>query len=73
MSCPIQHEIPTAAIVPLLKRIVNQRETNLLFHDYYPEIYKRFGIDRAEMMVVMPAVMGVDVLSACDKLKYIGE
>lgn len=73
MSCPIQHEIPVGALMPLLKRIINLHETNLQFHDNYPDIYKRFGIDRSEMMVIMPSVMCVDVLSGCDKLKYIGE
>lgn len=73
MSCPIQHEIPVGALMPILKRTVNLREANLQFHDNYPDIYKRFGIDRSEMMIVMPSVMGVDVLSGCDKLKYIDE
>ena len=73
MSCPVQHEIPVSAMLPILKRYIDLRETRLQFHDNYPDVYQRFGIDRAEMMIVMPAVMSVDVLSACDKLKYIGE
>lgn len=59
--------------MPLLKRSINLRETQLQFHDFYPEVYQRFGLDRSEMMIVMPGVMSVDVLSGCDKLKYIGE
>lgn len=73
MTCPVQHEIPVGALIPLMKRLVNVREVNLYFHDYYTELYERFGLDRSEMMVVMPAVMSVDVLSGCDQLKYIGE
>lgn len=73
MSCPMQHDLIVGAIVPILKRKMNYRETNLQFHDYYVEEYKRFGIDRSEMMAVMPAVMTVDVLVGCDKLEYVGE
>ena len=73
MSCPVQHEIPVSAMLPILKRYIDLRQTRLQFHDNYPEVYQRFGIDRSEMMIVMPSVMSVDVLAGCDKLKYIGE
>lgn len=73
MSVPIQHNICTGAYLPLLKRIVNLRDTNILFQDYYPTIYKRLGITRDEMMILMPQVMSVDVLAGLDQLKYIGE
>lgn len=73
MTYPVQHEIPVGVMLPILKRYIDLRETRLQFHDYYPEVYQRFGIDRAEMMIIMPSVMGVDVLAGCDKLKYIGE
>lgn len=73
MSCPIQHDIIVGAIIPLLKRKMNYKEANIQFHDYYVDDYKRFGIDRSEMMAVMPAIMTVDVLVGCDKLEYIDE
>lgn len=73
MTCPVQHEIIVGALTPLLRRHINHRETNILFHDYYYDYYRKFGIDRSEMMVVMSNVMSVDVLSGCDKLKYFGE
>ena len=73
MSCPMMHDIPVGALLPLLKRSFNYKTTNIEFHDYFPEIYKRFGIDRAEMMVILPAVSTVDVLTGFETLKYIGE
>lgn len=73
MSVPVQHNLITGAYLPLLKRIVNNRDNNILFHDYYPEIYQRFGIRRDEMMILMPQVMSVDILAGMDTLEYIGE
>lgn len=73
MTVPVQHNLITGAYLPLLKRIVNNRDNNILFHDYYPEIYQRFGIRRDEMMILMPQVMSVDILAGMDTLEYIGE
>lgn len=73
MSCTVQHEIPVGALIPLLKRQLDFHQTNILFKDYYPSVYERFGIERHEMMIVMPAIMTVDLLVGCDKLKYLGE
>lgn len=73
MSCPMQHEFPVGGLVPLFRRFIDRKDTNVLFHDYYVEYYQRFGITRDEMMCIMPAVMTVDVLSGCDVLKYVDE
>ena len=73
MSVPVQHNICTGAYLPILKRIINLRDTNILFEDKYPKIYRRLGITRDEMMILMPQVMGVDVLSGLDQLKYVDE
>lgn len=73
MSCPIQHAIPVSGLIPLYRRYMDYQNTNLLFHDYFVEKYKRLGITRDEMMCIMPSLMNVDVLSGCDKLIYIGE
>lgn len=73
MTCPVQHEIITGALLPLCKRHIDNKTTNILFHDYYADYYEKFGIDRSEMMIVMPQVLAVDVLSGCDKLEYFGE
>lgn len=73
MTAPIQHNMPTGAYLPLLKRIVDIKETNIQFVDNYPTIYQRFGIKRDEMMVVMPQVMTCDILAGLDRLSYIDE
>ena len=73
MTAPIQHNIITGAYLPIIKREINLTDSNILFHDNYPEKYERFGITRDELMILMPQVMGVDVLSGIDKLKYVDE
>lgn len=73
MTAPIQHNIPTGGFLPILKRIVDVKETNIQFVDNYPKIYQRFGISRDEMMILMPQVMTVDILAGLDKLKYVDE
>lgn len=73
MTTPVQHCLITGAYLPIIKRRVNLCSTYIQFQDNYPSEYKRFGIGRDEMMILMPQVMGVDVLSGLDKLKYVGE
>ena len=73
MTTPVQHNIITGAYLPLLKRQFDLKQTNINFVDNYPKIFKRFGITRDEMMILMPQVMSVDVLSGLDTLKYINE
>lgn len=73
MTVPVQHSIITGAYLPILKEEVDLRETNILFHDYYPELFEPLGIKRDEMMIVMPQVMTVDILSGLDKLHYVDE
>ena len=73
MTSPIQHNIITGAYLPIIKREFNQKETFITFQDNYVKTFKRFGITRDEMMVLMPQVMSVDVLSGMDKLQYIDE
>ena len=73
MTAPIQHNICTGAYLPILKRDVDIKETNILFQDNYPVLYERLGLTRDELMILMPQVMTVDVLAGLDKLKYVGE
>ena len=73
MTTPVQHCLITGAYLPIIKRRVNLCSTYIQFQDNYPSEYKRFGISRDEMMILMPQVMSVDVLSGIDKLKYVGE
>lgn len=71
MTSPIYHGIPTSAYIPILKQHVDLQSTDLYFHDYYPELYQRFGILRDEMIVVMPQVLTVDPLVGTARLKYL--
>lgn len=73
MTTPVQHGIITGCYLPIIIREFNRRETNLTFKDNYPTFFKRFGITRDEMMVLMPQVMRVDVLSGLDTLEYVDE
>ena len=73
MTTPVQHCLITGAYLPIIKRRVNLCSTYIQFQDNYPSEYKRFGVSRDEMMILMPQVMSVDVLSGIDKLKYVGE
>ena len=73
MTVLIQHAIITGAYIPLIKREFDQKQTYITFQDNYPSTFKRYGISRDEMMVLMPQIMSVDPLSGTDKLTYIGE
>lgn len=73
MSCPMQHEFPVGGLLPIFRRFIDHRNTNILFHDYYADFYARFGITRDEMMCIAPTAMSVDVLAGCDVLKYVDE
>jgi len=73
MVCPLNHLIPTGAFTAALtQEEKNIREINILFKDYYARIYKKYGITRDEMMILMPFVMHSDVLSGLDKYDYYG-
>jgi hypothetical protein len=73
MACPINHGIPTGAILPSIRMEpeLQNYESNLLLVDYYYKFYKRYGIMRDEMVVVMPSVMSSDILVGLMNLKYI--
>jgi len=71
MACPVNHCIPTGAYIPaLLSEEIDVRATNVLFKDYYHDIYAKYGIARHEMMIVMPFVMHSDVLSGTERYEY---
>jgi hypothetical protein len=73
MACPINHGIPTGAFLPSVKLVpdLQNYESNLLVLDYYHEYYKRYGILRDEMVVVMPSMMMSDILVGLQNLKYV--
>jgi hypothetical protein len=73
MACPINHGMPTGAILPSIKleNDLQNYESNLLLQDYYYSYYKRYGILRDEMVVVMPSIMSSDILVGLQVLKYV--
>ena len=73
MTSPVWQGICVGGYYPLISRIVDNKETYITFVDNYVPIYKRFGIKRWEMMVVMSKAMSSDVLAGTEKYKYIDE
>jgi len=73
MTAPINHNVLVGCMLPILKRTVSTQSTNLMMHDYFPEIYERFGVTRDEMPAIMPAVLTTDPLTGTRPLRYIGE
>jgi hypothetical protein len=73
MACPVNHCIPTGAILPSIKLVpdLQNYENNILLQDFYSKYYRRYGVLRDEMMIVMPSVMMTDVLTGLDNLDYI--
>lgn len=73
MTCPVYHEIPVDAFLPLIKRRIDFTNTNLQLKDVYVEEFKNLAIERAEMPIVFPRMTVVDVVVGTERLKYIGE
>ena len=73
MAAPIWHNVLVGGMLPILKRTVCTQSTNNQFHDFFPEIYERFGVTRDEMPAIMPAVLTTDPLTGTRPLRYIGE
>jgi hypothetical protein len=61
-SNPLSHGICVGAFIPILKQTFNSLSTRLQWEDNYPIHFKRLGIRRDEMLILMPQLMGVDVL-----------
>lgn len=73
MTCPMYHEIPVDAYLPLLKRMEGITDAKIAIEDKYDQIYKPLGITRDEMMIIMGRMMSVDVVVGTEKLRYIDE
>jgi hypothetical protein len=73
MTAPVYNSIPIGGYIPLLKRTISTQSTNLLLHDFYPEIFKRMGILRDEMLAITKAYTTTDPLVGTAVLRYIGE
>jgi hypothetical protein len=67
------NSIPIGAYIPILKRTISTQSTNLLLHDYYPEIFERLGIQRHEMLAMIKAYTTTDPLVGTAVLRYINE
>lgn len=73
MTCPMYHEIPVDAYLPLIKRMEGTTDAKIAIEDKYEQIYKPLGITRDEMMIIMGRMMSVDVVVGTEKLHYIDE
>ena len=74
MSAPYMHSVQTGAFLPSIymnpeynRRL---RTAHIVFEDLYESFYKRYGIERFEMMHVMPDLSKVDVLVGTEILPY---
>jgi hypothetical protein len=71
MASPVNHSIITGGLIPSLSIEFEPRiHTSIVLHDNYSKIFKKYGIDRFEMMAIMGSVMRVDVLSGLEKCDY---
>jgi hypothetical protein len=73
MSAPVSNGIIVGAYLPLIKRLNDTRKCRYSFEDVYAKEYKRLGVRRDEMMVLMPHVQRVDILTGNQRLNYVGE
>ena len=71
MSAPVYNSIMVGAYRPYLNTKITNQGTNLLLHDYYPEVFQKLGIQRHEMLPVMKAYTSTDPLTGTAKLEYI--
>lgn len=73
MSAPVSHNLIVGAYLPLVKRTLDMRHCYYNLQDNYTTYFKRLGIRRDEMMILMPQMMTVDILVGNKSLPYIGE
>lgn len=61
MSAPMSHGLCVGAMIPLLRESFDT-STRIQWEDNYEKIFKRLGIRRDEMMIIMNQIMTVDCL-----------
>ena len=75
MTSACSHALQTLSITPSAfvdkETRTELRTPHILFKDNYEKYFKRYGITRQEMMIVMPALMTVDPLSGDTLLPYL--
>lgn len=69
MSSPINHGILTSAYTEYIKRKYDIKSNNILFKDYWYDLFRKLGISRQDMLIVMPFVLKVDVLTDVELLE----
>ena len=69
MSCVINHGILTGAYTQYIHRKLDIRQSSLLFKDNWYDIFRPLGIERQDMMIVMPFIMTVDPLVGTEVLE----
>lgn len=76
MSSPIAHGVVASGFIPAIrqneKMFHELKQTHLLFVDNFSN-FEKFGIDREEMIAVMPHLTTVDVLTGVQNVDYIDE
>jgi hypothetical protein len=69
MSCVINHGILTGAYTQYIHRKLDIRQSSLLFKDNWYDIFRPLGIERQDMMIVMPFIKTVDPLVGTEVLE----
>ena len=75
MAVPYYHAIQSGALIKLINNTPKLREIIYTPHiqivDNYESVFKHFGLERPEMMVVLPILMRVDPLVGIENLPYV--
>ena len=71
MSCSQSNGLFIGNYLLLGRRLVNTREVNINFKDYYTEYFKNLGLERFDMMVLSPFLYTSDPLTGLEILEPI--
>lgn len=70
MTTPVHQGFITGAYLPIIRETLNKQDTHILFKDEYYETFKKLGIDRDEMLVILPQMMRTDMLEGINNAVY---
>ena len=75
MAVPYYHALQSGGFIKLINNTPKLREIIYTPHieltDNYETVFKHFGFERPEMMVVMPIFLRVDPLVGTENLPYV--
>lgn len=71
MSASQSNGLDVGNYLLLGRRVVNIKEVNINFKDYYYEVFKPLGLDRFDMLVLSPFLYTSDPLTGLDILEPI--